>query len=67
MDKIRFLDDNLCFRDSVDSQNVLVHDGTVYIVTITMGSEVKITAADLEGSILWTKTVMSAWLDASTK
>ena len=55
------------FRESIDSRNLLVYDGTVYIITMTAGSEVKVTAADFEGSVLWTKSVMSAWLDKTTK
>ena len=55
------------FSESVDKQHLLVHDGTVYVITIATGSEVKVIAADLEGSRLWAKTVMSAWLDKSTE
>ena len=58
---------NNFFRESIDSRNLLVYDGTVYIITMTAGSEVKVTAADFEGSVLWTKSVMSAWLDKTTK
>ena len=55
------------FRDAIDSQQLLVHDGKVYIITIATGSEVKVVVTDLEGTTLWTKTIMSAWLDEATK
>ena len=58
---------NMNFRDAVDTQHLLVHDGKIYVITIATGSEVKVIVTDLEGTTLWTKSVMSAWLDKSTK
>lgn len=39
-----------------------VHDGTVYVVGMTTGSEVKVLAIDSEGNVEITKSVMAGFL-----
>ena len=44
-----------------------VYDGTVYVVGMTTGSEVKVMAIDGEGSSLFTKSVMAGFIRKETR
>jgi len=51
----------------VEYRYLQVHDGTVYVVGVTMGAEVKVIAVDNEGAVMATKSVLAGFLRKDTK
>ena len=45
----------------VDYNQLLVHDGTVFVVGMTMGSEMKVISIDLDGSVASKKSVIASF------
>ncbi|XP_052821133.1 ER membrane protein complex subunit 1-like [Mya arenaria] len=52
--------------DVVKYKHVQVYDGTVYVVGMTMGAEVKVISIDTDGTVTSTKSVLAAFIRKDT-
>lgn len=70
---IRMLDGNVMWEVELPNNDVVkyktleVYDGTVYVVGMTSGSEVKVIALDAEGNNLFTKAVLAGFMRKDTR
>lgn len=67
IDGVQEWDVELPNSDAVQYNKLQVHDGNVYVVGYTAGSEVKVIAIDMDGAVLSTKPTVAGFLRKDTK